>query len=153
LRVAARGHRTAVLHTTTSPIPDADDRVRAHTAAGVLDGLDRDTRERVEQAVAAGPEAIGARLDELEHVSDIERTLEINASILALSGTMLGIVTGRRAPLAIPAVVTAFLLQHRVAGWCPPMAIFRRRGIRSRTEIDAEKVALKAARGDFAPAA
>jgi hypothetical protein len=45
--------------------------------------------------------------------------------------------------------VTAFLLQHALQGWCPPVPVFRRLGVRTTAEIDRERYALKALRGDF----
>jgi hypothetical protein len=74
--------------------------------------------------------------------------LEINAATLALSGLALGVFVNRKL-LAIPAVVLAFLLQHGIQGWCPPLPVLRKLGFRSRQEIDAEKYALKALRGDY----
>jgi hypothetical protein len=50
----------------------------------------------------------------------------------------------------VPAVVRTFLLQHAREGWCPPLPAFRRLGVRTRQEIDAEKYALEALHGDFA---
>lgn len=44
-------------------------------------------------------------------------------------------------------IVPAFLFQHALQGWCPPIELFRFLGRRSRNEIDAESTAL---RGDFA---
>lgn len=61
---------------------------------------------------------------------------------------LLGAFVDRRW-LLLPGVVTAFLFQHAVKGWCPPVPVFRRFGIRTRREIDLEKYALKALRGDF----
>jgi len=52
--------------------------------------------------------------------------------------------------LIVPAVVTSFLPQHAVQGWCPPVPLFRRHGVRSRQEIDAERFATKVLGGDFA---
>jgi hypothetical protein len=46
-------------------------------------------------------------------------------------------------------VVAGFLLQHAVQGWCPPVPLFRRLGFRTAAEIDYERYALKALRGDF----
>jgi hypothetical protein len=46
-------------------------------------------------------------------------------------------------------LVTGFLLQHAVQGWCPPVKYFRRRGVRTAEEIAEERFALKALRGDF----
>jgi hypothetical protein len=51
--------------------------------------------------------------------------------------------------LLFPAAVAGFLLQHAVQGWCPPVSIFRRLGFRTQSEIDEERYALKALRGDF----
>lgn len=49
----------------------------------------------------------------------------------------------------LPTAVAGFLLQHAVQGWCPPMPVFRRLGVRTATEIEEERYALKALRGDF----
>ena len=51
--------------------------------------------------------------------------------------------------LILPAAVAGFLLQHALQGWCPPLGLFRRLGVRTATEIDQERMALKAIRGDF----
>jgi hypothetical protein len=50
-------------------------------------------------------------------------------------------------------VVLTFLFQHAVQGWCPPLPVLRRLGVRTRKEIDRERYALKALRGDFADTA
>jgi hypothetical protein len=65
-----------------------------------------------------------------------------------LIGTGLGASVNRRW-FALPAIVGAFLLQHAVQGWCPPLPVFRRLGFRTAAEIDRERYALKALRGDF----
>jgi hypothetical protein len=134
---------------------DSADRVRAHTAAAVQARLDRDLVERIrdlaQQADGSdeGRAMLTRRLEEVEQESDMERTLEANASTLALTGTVLAVVHSRRW-LIVPGVVTAFLLQHALQGWCPPVALFRRLGIRTAREIAAERYAVKALRGDFA---
>jgi hypothetical protein len=73
---------------------------------------------------------------------DIERVLEVNASTLALSGLILGLTKNRKW-LFLPGIVLPFLLQHGLQGWCPPLPLLRRFGIRTRGEIDREKYALK----------
>ncbi|WP_188092344.1 DUF2892 domain-containing protein [Azospirillum sp. B21] len=97
---------------------------------------------------AEHPEKIDRRLDELDREWDIERTLEANAATLALAGTLLGAFVDRRF-LVLPAAVTGFLLQHALQGWCPPVPVFRRLGVRTTAEINRERYALKAIRGDF----
>ena len=97
----------------------------------------------------AYPDEIDERLKELEEEWDIERVLEANASALTLVGTVLGLFGGKRW-LLLPGAVSAFLLQHAVQGWCPPLPVLRRLGFRTAHEIAQEYYALKAIRGDFA---
>lgn len=126
------------------------DRVRAHTASSVRADLDRELLARLTQLADDSGEANAAldmRLAELDRESDIERVLELNAGVLALSGMALGYLINRRW-FALPAAVMAFLVQHAVQGWCPPVPVFRRLGVRTRQEIEAERHALKLLRGD-----
>ncbi|MFL6513563.1 MAG: hypothetical protein ACJ8M1_00905 [Chthoniobacterales bacterium] len=125
------------------------DRVQAHTAQYVNRGIEREATRRLARAAGQPPATLTRRINELEDEWDIERWLETNASALALTGTVLGIFVNRKF-FAIPFIVLPFLFQHAVQGWCPPIPILRRRGVRTRREIDAEKFALKALRGDFA---
>ncbi len=129
---------------------EGTDRVRAHTSSSIQAELDREMVERIAQlssGASEGSDAIGQRLAELDKESDIERVLEFNAGVLSLSGMALGHFFNRRW-FALPAVVMAFLIQHAVQGWCPPVPVFRRFGIRTRQEIEAERHALKLLRGD-----
>ncbi|WP_372619208.1 hypothetical protein [Falsiroseomonas sp.] len=128
-------------------LPDTGTRVAAHTP----DHLNRAIAAQIERNVrffAEHPDRIDQRLRELDAEWDTERVLEANAATLAFTGTVLAAVSDRRW-LALPAVVTAFLLQHAVQGWCPPIPVIRRLGVRTTREIDRERVALKALRGDF----
>jgi hypothetical protein len=127
----------------TDPTTTSDDRVRAHTASRLQSRLDEQTRERVAHLTERGSDAIDGRLKELDDESDIERYLVVNASVLAFAGVALGALVDRRW-LVFPAVVTAFLFQHGVQGWCPPIPLFRRLGARTRQEIEAERFALLA---------
>lgn len=129
-------------------IPTTVTRVPEHTAEHVNEDIRRHTHEDIARIAAAGPEAIERRLAELDREWDIERTLEANAATVALVGLGLGTFVDRRFYL-LPAAVAGFLLQHAVQGWCPPMPVFRRLGVRTASEIDEERYALKALRGDF----
>lgn len=75
---------------------------------------------------------------------DVERVLEVIASTLALSGLVLGLTVNRKW-FAFPGVVLAFLLQHGLQGWCPPLLILCRLGERAQGKIDWGKYALIAA--------
>lgn len=126
-------------------IPTTKDRVPAHTAESVNERLEREALARVR---ATPVEKIPQRLNELDTEWDIERAIEMNASAIAFTGVALGFFV-HPYWLALPALVTAFLFQHAVQGWCPPVPILRRLGFRTIYEIDRERYALKALRGDF----
>jgi hypothetical protein len=123
------------------------DRVPEHTAADVNQQIREQMADRV-QFFAAHPERIPQRLNELDDEWDIERAIEANAATLAFAGVALGAAADRRW-LILPALVTAFLFQHAIQGWCPPVPVLRRLGFRTAHEIEQERHALKAIRGDF----
>ena len=124
------------------------ERVRRNTVDAVNQRIDAKLEASL-RYYANKPEAvISARIEKLERESDIERILEINASIAALTGLGLGTFVNRKWYL-FSAGVLGFLLLHGVQGWCPPLPILRRAGVRTRSEIDREKFALKYLRGDF----
>jgi len=129
-------------------IASTRDRVPLHTSDCVNAEIRRRTEESVAHYMAAGDAAIEARLRELDREWDIERVLEANAATACLVGVTLGVFK-HRGFFLMPAIVAGFLLQHAVQGWCPPMPILRRLGFRTANEIDYERYALKAFRGDF----
>ena len=123
-------------------------RVRRHTSAARQRRIDRRAARSVRTRAEAGPRSVERRLRELDREWDIERAIEANASSLALSGTLLGLFV-HRGFFALPVAVCAFLLQHAIQGWCPPVPVLRRLGFRTVREIEEERTALKALRGDF----
>jgi hypothetical protein len=123
-------------------------RVQRNTAEAINQRIAQETEERIRH-YAAHPQQIDRRLRELDAEWDMERTLETNAAVIALLGTVISVINKRF--LLLPAVVTGFLLQHALQGWCPPVPLFRMRGVRTATEIERERYALKALRGDFQP--
>jgi hypothetical protein len=116
--------------------PDINERIRTRTTAQLA---------RLEGAQSV---ELDARLDEIDHEWDVERVLQANASTLVMVGVALGYAVDRRF-LVLPAVVLTFFAQHALEGWCPPIPIFRRRGVRTAREIERERYAIKALRGDF----
>ncbi|MBK9307913.1 MAG: hypothetical protein IPM58_12715 [Nitrospira sp.] len=110
--------------------------------------LDTAARTRVEKFANLSAGELTRRIEELDREWDIERVLELNASVLAFSGLCLSITRNRKW-LLLPGLVLPFLFQHAVQGWCPPLPLLRRLVVRSRKEIDREKYAVKAIRGDF----
>ena len=130
------------------PLPTTTTRVSSNTAAEVNHRIRKAMEARVEDIVRQGNGAINQRLRELEQEWDIERCLEAGASTLIITGLALGLAKDRRW-LLLPAAGAAFLLQHALKGWSPPLPALRRLGVRTPAEINEERIALKTLRGDF----
>jgi hypothetical protein len=124
------------------------ERVPQNTAEDVNQQIRRQTEQTVAECIRKGPAAIERRLAELDEEWDIERYLETMAPTFSLIGLALGATVNRRW-LLLPAIVQTFFLQHALQGWCPPVPVLRRLGVRTCDEINQEKYALKALRGDF----
>jgi len=130
-----------MLATAEDPTRASADRVRRSTPFHLNEQIDREIHNNIQSYVNSSHAVIQRRIEELDTEWDVERVLEVNASTLALTGLVLGVTTDRRW-LALPAVVMGFLLQHGIQGWCPPLPVLRRLGIRTRGEIDREKYEL-----------
>jgi hypothetical protein len=129
-------------------LPTTRQRVPAQTGKSVNQRIQRQLDKNVRR-FSGRPADIDRRLQQLDAEWDIERAIEANASALAFTGIALGATVDKRF-LVFPALVTGFLFQHAIQGWCPPVPILRRLGFRTAYEIEQERQALKALRGDFA---
>jgi hypothetical protein len=128
-------------------VPSTTERVPRHTDEEVNERIIQETDGNV-AGYAADPRLIDIRLNDLDQEWDIERALEANAAAVSLAGLLLGRLVNPRWYF-LSTVVATFLLQHAVQGWCPPLGVLRRFGVRTQREIDEERYALKLMRGDF----
>lgn len=117
------------------------DRVRQSSPAAANERIDQRTRENILWYSRETPLEIASRVEQLDREWDLERVLTLNAAALSLTAIYFG-MTKNRLWFLFPAVVSVFLAQHAIQGWCPPVELFRRLGIRTRKEIDLEKFAL-----------
>lgn len=120
---------------------------RSQGSPEVRRSVERQTKDRLHW-YASRPHLIDDRLRQLDEEWDIERAIQANAATLALLGTVFSLVHDRRWAY-LPLAVTGFLLQHATQGWCPPVPVLRSLGFRTPAEIERERYALKAMRGDF----
>ena len=126
-----------------------------NTATQVQENTPRETNERVFQRIQRNieyhilhPEEIGRRLRELDAEWDIDRCLKVGASALSIVG-ILSAIAGRKKGLLYSLIAQILLMQHAIEGRCPPVSVLRQLGIRTQKEIEAERNALMAIRGDF----
>jgi hypothetical protein len=124
------------------------DRVRANTPPEINQVIDTEIAAMVAFYASKTDNEIGKRIEKLDMEWDIERYLEANAATLSFIGIMLGLKEHRKW-FILPIMVAVFLFQHAIQGWCPPVSLFRRLGIRTSKEIELEKYALKTLRGDL----
>lgn len=93
-------------------------------------------------------ESIDLRLKELSKEWEIERILEVIVSSVALLGIFMAYIFSPYW-LLLSIIVVAFLMQHGIQGRNLLLTVFRKWGKRTYREIEQERHALKALRGDY----
>jgi len=129
-------------------MPGESDRVRRNTRPDTLAQIDSKIEENIRYYATQPTAVIARRIEQLEQEWSVERWIETNAASLALAGLLLSVTTSRKWIL-LSGGVLGFLLLHATQGWCPPVPLLRKLGIRTRGEIERERYALKFLRGDF----
>jgi hypothetical protein len=119
------------------------DRVQRHTAPYVNERIQRQIEGSVAHYAQMNREVILKRLAELDHEWDVDRALM--ALFPVLGGATLAAGLGKKGKgwLYLFAAQLGFLFVHATYGWCPPVAVLRRMGFRTRREIDQEKSELQ----------
>jgi len=102
---------------------------------------------RSDSGAAATVSSTTARLRQLDREWDQERALQFGAAAVGFIGAVLSL-TVNSAFVLLPAFAFATLAQHMIQGWCPPLVLLARIGLRSSSEIDRERYALAASVGD-----
>lgn len=125
------------------------DSVRTHASDSVNRRIDAQVEACVRH-MAEDPEgpAISHYLGQLELEWDVNRVLMVAGAAVSLFGLA---AAGRRGLgwRLLAGVAAGLLLQQGLMGFGPVAELARRLGVRTRREIDLEKFALKALRGDF----
>lgn len=94
---------------------------------------------------AASPAA--SRLRQLDREWDQEQALQFGAAAVGFLGAVLSLTVSSAFAL-LPAFAFATLAQYLIQGWCPPLVLLARVGLRSSNEIDRERYALSASFGE-----
>lgn len=122
--------------------------VRKATSDKRNEEIDALILENIRSYAGKSPEEISARIKKLDKEWDIERVLDLNMSAFALCGICLSLLFNKYS-IILPILLLLFFIWHAFQGWCPPIPVLRYFKVRTRPEIDREKYALKALRGDF----
>jgi hypothetical protein len=104
--------------------------------------------EALAEIVYAGPAAIDLRLSQLEQEWTIGRAVKVTAALAILAGMALAYYLNSWW-LLLPSLTGVLLLQYAVSRHSLLTELFRQFGLRHSIEIEHERLALKALRGDF----
>ena len=118
------------------------DKVRKNTADKINQKIDQCTKKNIERFSNGTREVIQNRIKKLNEELDIEQALKLTSGANVLIGIGLGLTVNKRW-LLLSVISSAFLIQHSLQGWCPPLPVLRKRGVRTREEINEEIDALK----------
>jgi len=124
------------------------DKVRANTPPEINQEIDIETAAIVGFYSDKNDHEISERIEELDKEWDIGRIVEVRAATVTMIGVILGLKRSKKW-FILPIIASTFLLQYAIHGWCPPISLLRKFGFRTSQEINLEKYALKALRGDF----
>lgn len=122
---------------------------------GCCCAVEEQARQKIRRQIEANVHYLARRLDRIEQrLNELDREWDVEHALtgdLASAGVLgvLGAMIYSRKCLVLPLVAGVFQLQHVFTGWCPVVPLYRWLGIRTRNEIDRERYALKALRGDF----
>jgi hypothetical protein len=130
------------------------DRVREHSAQHVNRRIARDIEISVQHYTREGRDSVQRRLAELDSEWDIDRVLMANFAVVGAATYGIGLARyahgswwsrRRTGLLYLLGVQLGFLLMQASTGWCPPAAVWRRLGVRTKSEIELERSLLEAA--------
>jgi hypothetical protein len=119
----------------------AGDRVRGSSTGKSNRKIDARTQENIDHYSSLSREEIVQRIFRLNKEWDTERSLQLLSASNVLTGLILGLTVNRKW-LLLSGISAAFLVQHSLQGWCPPLPLLRKFGIRTANEINEEKNAL-----------
>ncbi len=120
-------------------LPPTSQRVYLRTDPLINAEIRNKTLRNLKMLRGCSKEDMTERIRELNLEWDTERVLEANAALLILLSSALGLRTNKGWFL-LSGIIGAFMLQHALQGWCPPVPLLRRWGVRTEDEINAEKL-------------
>lgn len=125
------------------------ERVEAATITGVNSEAIEEIEDRVKCYALRSREDVERRIYELDREWDVEKFIGMKTAFLAIAGTLLGVMKDKRW-LILPGISLPYLLYSSVVKRNPLTPLLINFGIRSKKEIELERYAMKAIRGDFA---
>lgn len=122
--------------------PPTTTKVKLNTDDQINNDIEQKTAHNINNYYGKTEGEIDKRIKELNYEWDTERVLELNFASIVLISSLLGLL-GNKKWMALSGITSVFMIQHSLQGWCPPLPLIRRLGVRTAKEIFEEKEALK----------
>jgi len=126
---------------------DRADKIRARSPCRLNEQIDHCIATRIEDLATRSDADRQAHLDRLDRAWSVDQAALVGLALVSMASTLAAWVRPRW--LGLAAISTASLLQAATGGGGAVIAVLRRAGLRTRSEIECERYALKALRGDF----
>lgn len=130
-------------------LPPTTKKAASHTCSKVNQDIRNKTIRCINTYKDSSEAILSQKIKKLDHEWDTERLLETNAASIVLFSSIMGYKRKKCCWFFLTGAVGFFLLQHALQGWCPPLPVIRRLGVRSAEEINQEKTVFKLIKGDF----
>ncbi|MFW6224259.1 MAG: hypothetical protein ACOC4R_01230 [Bacteroidota bacterium] len=127
---------------------DYMDMIRENTGEEINRRIDRYIEDNIRYYATQAEDIITGRINTLEKEWDVQKLVQAIDSGIGLGSILLGVL-GSKKWWFVTTLAAASSGMSAVKGWSPCTMALRRMGFRTRQEIDREKYALKALRGDF----
>lgn len=127
---------------TDNLFPPTATRFKSHTRPSINRSIKQKIMNNVLDYKGKNKNEIRQRLHDLDHEWDTERVLEANFASIVLLSSILGL-TSSKMRMLLSGITSIFMIQHAFQGWCPPLSIIRRLGVRTTVEINKERIALQ----------
>ena len=128
-------------------LPPTSKKARINTDPSINSLIDRRIDLREKHYRDASISELSQSIRELDNEWDTERVLEVSFASIVILSTVLGLTNKKW--YAVGGAAAGFMLLHALQGWCPPLPLIRKLGIRTADEINREKTIAKIYRGDY----
>lgn len=130
-------------------LPPTTKKAAFHTCNKVNQNIRDKTICCINTYKSGGEAILSDKIAQLNREWDTERVLETNAASVVFLSSIIGYKKTKSCWFLLTGAVGFFLLQHALQGWCPPLPVIRKLGVRTAEEINQEKTVFKFKRGDF----
>lgn len=130
-------------------LPPTTKKAAFHTCNKVNQDIRNKTLSCINTYKDSGEAILSDKIEKLNREWDTERVLETKAASVVLLSSIVGYKKKKCCWFLLTGAAGFFLLQHALQGWCPPLPVIRKVGVRTAEEINQEKTIFKLIRGDF----